>query len=144
MPAPATSAPIRFSPLLAQAARQTVAEVLTAGATQASGLTATETSARQAQHGPNEFAQEKHHGQLWRLGQACKNPLVLLLAALATVAFATEDFRAGTVMVLIVILGVSLKFVQEFRVNAAAKLKAMSIGHRSLPSSPAISPSPNS
>jgi Mg2+-importing ATPase len=37
--------------------------------------------------------------------------LVILLAALATISFATGDYRAGTVMVLMVILGVGLRFV---------------------------------
>ena len=44
----------------------------------------------------------------------------------ATISFATGDPRAGTVMSLMVILGVSLRFVQEARADAAAaKLKAM-------------------
>src|SRR5204862_5959216 len=42
------------------------------------------------------------------------------------ISYATGDLRAGTVMVLMVILGVSLRFVQETKANkAAAKLKAM-------------------
>jgi P-type Mg2+ transporter len=42
------------------------------------------------------------------------------------VAYATGDLRAGTVMLLMVILGVSLRFVQETKADsAAAKLKAM-------------------
>ena len=45
---------------------------------------------------------------------------------LASVSFATGDSRAGTVMALMVILGVTLRFVQESRADAAAaKLKAM-------------------
>jgi len=45
---------------------------------------------------------------------------------LATISYATGDFRAGTVMLLMVILGLSLRFVQESRADAAAaKLKAM-------------------
>ena len=55
-----------------------------------------------------------------------RNPLVILLIVLATISFATGDARAGTVMTLMVILGVLLRFVQEARADAAAeKLKAM-------------------
>jgi Mg2+-importing ATPase len=52
--------------------------------------------------------------------------LVILLTILATLSFATGDFRAGVVMLLMVVLGVTLRFVQETKANtAAAKLKAM-------------------
>ena len=81
---------------------------------------------RLAEAGPNVIASEKHRGWLWRLLTATRNPLVILLIVLATISFATGDARAGTVMSLMVILGVSLRFVQEARADAAAaKLKAM-------------------
>src|SRR6202040_2546483 len=48
------------------------------------------------------------------------------LTVLATLSYATDDFAGGTVMVLMVLLGVMLRFVQETRADsAAAKLKAM-------------------
>ena len=76
--------------------------------------------------GPNEVGREKHEGWLQRLYIAGRNPLVILLTVLAVLSFATGDFRAGTVMLLMVVLGVSLRFVQETRADtAAAKLKAM-------------------
>jgi Mg2+-importing ATPase len=69
---------------------------------------------------------KKHRGWLWRLLTATRNPLVILLIVLAIISFATGDAHAGTVMSLMVILGVSLRFVQEARADAAAaKLKAM-------------------
>lgn len=90
------------------------------------GLTDAAAAARLAAVGPNEVAQEKHHGWLERFWIAARNPLVILLSLLAMVSFATGDFRAGSVMVLMVVLGLSLRFVQETRAdNAAAKLKAM-------------------
>ena len=55
-----------------------------------------------------------------------RDPLVILLAILSTISFATGDARAGTVMALMVVLSVALRFVQEARADAAAaKLKAM-------------------
>ena len=60
---------------------------------------------------------------MWR---SVLNPLVILLAVLATVSFSTGDPRAGTVMVLMIVLSVGLKLYQEAKADsAAAKLKAM-------------------
>jgi Mg2+-importing ATPase len=90
------------------------------------GLSEEQAAERLETHGPNEVAQERHHGWLERLWLAARNPLVILLTLLATISFATADFRAGTVMLLMVVLGVSLRFIQETKAdNAAAKLKAM-------------------
>jgi P-type Mg2+ transporter len=57
---------------------------------------------------------------------AAINPLVILLAVLVTISFATGDARAGIVMSLMIALGVGLKLIQEAKADsAAAKLKAM-------------------
>ncbi len=72
-----------------------------------------------------------------RLWVAVRNPLVILLTVLAIASFASywhdesdqrdiSEFYAGMIMLVMVVLGVSLRFVQETRAgNAAAKLKAM-------------------
>ena len=100
--------------------------MLRALCTSPTGLTEDEAAARLEQYGPNEVAREKHEGWLQRLYIAARNPLVILLTVLAILSFATGDFRAGTVMLLMVVLGLSLRFVQETRADtAAAKLKAM-------------------
>ena len=74
----------------------------------------------------NEVAEERARTWVHRLFTASRNPLVILLTVLATVSYATGDLRAGSVMLLMVILGLGLRFVQETRADAAAaKLKAM-------------------
>jgi len=94
--------------------------------TSPAGLSEAEAATRLEQHGPNEVAHEKQESWLQRLYVASRNPLVILLTILASLSYATGDFRAGTVMLLMVVLGVSLRFVQETRADtAAAKLKAM-------------------
>jgi P-type Mg2+ transporter len=94
--------------------------------TSEAGLSDEEAERRLDQFGPNEVAAERQHTWVHRLFTASRNPLVILLTVLATVSYATGDFRAGTVMLLMVILGLSLRFVQESRADAAAaKLKAM-------------------
>ena len=67
------------------------------------------------EYGPNVVAQEQRHPKLTLLLHALVNPLVILLAVLAAISFSTEDYRAGSVMSLMVILGVVLRFVQEAR-----------------------------
>ena len=94
--------------------------------TRVTGLTAAEAAARLAEHGPNILAKDKRPGALGMLWHAVLNPLVILLAALATISFATGDARAGTVMLVMIALSVGLKLFQEAKAsNAAAKLKAM-------------------
>src|SRR5262245_56513360 len=75
--------------------------------TSPSGLTEDEAAARLEQYGPNEIAREKRQNWLDRLYVAARNPLVILLTVLAVLSFATGDFRAGTVMLLMVTLGLS-------------------------------------
>ena len=117
---------ISFSPLLGEASRKDSAAVMSELNASLKGLTQTEAESRLATHGPNEVAQEKQHGWPRRLLRTTYNPLVILLTALAVVSAATGDLRAATVVALMVVLGIALRFVQESRADtAAAKLKAM-------------------
>ena len=76
--------------------------------------------------GPNVVAQERRRGWFLRLLIILRNPLVILLAALSSISFATGDPRAGSVMAGMVVLSAALRFFQEARADAAAaKLKAM-------------------
>jgi Mg2+-importing ATPase len=94
--------------------------------TSRNGLTQDEARRRLKEHGPNTVAQDKRHNRLRLLGRALVNPLVILLSVLAVISAATGDIRSATVMAVMVILGVVLRFVQEARADtAAAKLKAM-------------------
>jgi P-type Mg2+ transporter len=78
------------------------------------------------QYGPNVISGKKASAWPGLLRHALLNPLVILLAILATISFVTEDVRAGTVMVAMIVLGVSLRFIQELKADkAAARLKAM-------------------
>jgi len=116
----------RSSDLIRDAALKDVSDIMERLGTTSAGLSEDEAAERLEVFGPNQVAQESHNGWLIRLYLAARNPLVILLTVLATLSFATGDFRAGTVMMLMVVLGLSLRFVQETRAdNAAAKLKAM-------------------
>jgi P-type Mg2+ transporter len=111
---------------LQEAARCPREQALRLCETVAEGLTQVEADRRLAVHGANEIATQRPIGWPVRLYHALRNPLVILLAALAAVSLATGDLRAGTVMMLMIVLGVSLRFVQESRADAAAAaLRAM-------------------
>ncbi len=117
---------VQVSQRLAEAARLDGPEVLRSMESSPDGLSSEAVSQRLEQYGANEIAREKKQSWVQRLYLAARNPLVILLTVLAVLSFATGDFRAGTVMLLMVLLGLSLRFVQESRADAAAaKLKAM-------------------
>ena len=116
----------RVAELVHDSATKSTEAILLRLKTSANGLTEQEGTERLEVFGPNEVASEKKEGWLHRLYVSARNPLVILLTLLATISFATGDFRAGTVMMLMVFLGLSLRFIQETKAgNAAAKLKAM-------------------
>jgi len=118
--------PNDISDELLQAAHADAGATVAALRTQPIGLTQQEAERRLEEYGPNAVARDEGHGRLSLLGKALLNPLVVLLALLAAVSLATGDARAAIVMALMVILGVSLRFVQESRADSAAKkLRAM-------------------
>jgi Mg2+-importing ATPase len=117
---------IHVSQALLEASRADTTGNLDRFCTRLEGLTEGEVERSRATHGVNEVAAEAQHGWFWRLMVSLKNPLVVLLAVLATLSFVTGDVRAGSVMCLMLVLGVLLKFIQESRADtAAAQLKAM-------------------
>ncbi len=111
---------------LSEAATQESAAVLQSLGSTPNGLTEAEAQQRLAKYGPNEVGQEKKHEWLHRLWVAIRNPLVILLTVLSILSYLTDDVPGGTMMLIMVLLGVTLRFVQETKAdNAAAKLKAM-------------------
>src|SRR6476659_6416358 len=117
---------IQVSQVVIESATLDAASVFKRFATRPDGLTRAEAQARLNEHGPNVLAKDQRAGIGKLLWHAVLNPLVILLAVLSSVSFATGDYRAGTVMSLMIALGVGLKLIQEAKAdNAAAKLKAM-------------------
>lgn len=111
-----------------EAAAKESREVLESLGTAPAGLTEEEAAGRLEKYGPNEVAREKRHDWFQRLFIAVRNPLVILLTVLAMVSFLAPqgDPITGILMMVMVALGVSLRFIQETKADtAAAKLKAM-------------------
>jgi len=117
---------ISVAPILLELAGVENTDVFAKLKTSLNGLSLPVAAARLAEYGPNAVAMEKQGGWAWRLFKAVRNLLVVLLAVLSAVSFATGDFTGGTVIAVMLLLGVALRFVQESRADAAAaKLKAM-------------------
>jgi len=125
--APARTQPGRWDAARVQeAARTDRDEALKLCNSALEGLTQAEAERRLETHGPNEIATQRPVTWPLRLLHTLRNPLVILLAVLAAVSLATGDIRAATVMTLMIVLGVTLRFTQEARADAAAAaLRAM-------------------
>ena len=120
------SGPIRVSPILLELAALPTEAVYTRLKTGPHGLAADEATRRLEENGPNVVAADGRKSVWLLLWHAFINPLVLLLAALATISVVTGDLSSAVVMSLMIALGVSIKLIQEGKAdNAAAKLKAM-------------------
>ena len=117
---------IVVSPILIESAAMDAARIFERFVTRSKGLTTEEVKTRLAEHGPNVLAKDQRPSLAKILWRAVLNPLVVLLAVLASVSFITGDVRAGGMMCLMIILGVGLKLIQEAKADSAAsKLKAM-------------------
>jgi P-type Mg2+ transporter len=130
MPSPKNSANHKASDSVRDAAMQETSAVLQRLGASPMGLSEVEAATRLEEYGPNEVAREKKRGWVWRFFVAARNPLVILLIILAIVTFATaqssSDMIGGWLMLVMVVLGLSLRFIQETKADkAAAKLKAM-------------------
>ena len=125
MPTKPATATQDSADLLAKARDDADAVLMELGS-QPDGLSEAEAATRLQQAGTNEIAREHRQSNALRLLGNINNPLVLLLLALAVLSFLTGDQRATAVILVMVVLGVVLRFVQEMRAdNAAEKLKAM-------------------
>jgi len=87
--------PIQVSQTLIDAAAMTAAGVYERMATRPEGLTDDEAEKRLDEYGPNVLAKDHRTGIGSLLWHAVINPLVVLLAVLATVSFATGDPAPG-------------------------------------------------
>ena len=90
------------------------------------GLSAPEASRRLTIYGYNRVAHSQRKTPLARILTNLGNPLVILLSVLAVTSIATGDPRAAAMMLVMIVLGVSVRFFQELKADdAAEKLKEM-------------------
>src|SRR5246127_1377404 len=111
---------------LVDAAAAEPEELLTQLGTTHEGLDTQTAAQRLSTIGPNLVARERQQNIVRELIARAKNPLNFLLLSLATVSYFFGDTRAAAVIAVMVVLSVSLAFLQEHRSNnAAARLRAM-------------------
>ena len=117
--------PAMARPLLNAAAAEPESLLRRMGTT-SQGLTAAEVAVRLRAIGPNLVAHERRQSLFAELVGRARNPLNFLLLSLAAVSYFLGDRRAAAVITVMVVLSVTLAFVQEHRSNnAAARLRAM-------------------
>jgi len=92
----------------------------------AAGLTPDQVEERLRSAGLNQVAHQARHTIFGELVGRSINPLNLLLLSLATASYFLGDQRAAIVIAVMVVLSISLSFIQEHRSNNAAdKLQRM-------------------
>ncbi len=94
------------------------------------GLSGAEAVARLARCGPNLFRERQKKSLLRQYLARFKNPLVLILLAASAVSAFTGELANFLIISCIVLLSVTLDFVQEYRANAAAEKLRQSVSVR--------------
>lgn len=94
---------------------------------QPQGLTGEEAQRRLAQFGPNDPAPPQRRTLLSQIARLFGNPLVVILLIAASVAGATGDVVNAAIIVVIVLLSVSLDFVQTYRSQKAVEELSRSV-----------------
>ena len=111
---------------LGEIARLSSVDALQRLTSTAGGLTPDQVEERLRSAGPNQVAHQARHTIFGELVGRSINPLNLLLLSLATASYFLGDQRAAIVIAVMVILSISLSFIQEHRSNnAAEKLQRM-------------------
>ncbi|MGA7179369.1 MAG: magnesium-translocating P-type ATPase [Thiobacillaceae bacterium] len=96
------------------------------------GLSDAEANARLAKFGPNLFRQRQEKSLLLQYLTRFRNPLVLILLIASAVSAFTGEVTNFVIISLIVLMSVTLDFVQEYRANAAADKLRQSVSVRAL------------
>lgn len=110
----------RVSPRVETAAGAPAERVLADLGTSPSGLSSGEAARRLARNGPNVLERPRRSASLAILARAVGNPLVILLAVLAASSLLTGELASGALLVVMMTIGVGLRFAQEYRALAAA------------------------
>jgi len=89
------------------------------------GLLEEEAEEQRAKYGPNAIAQDRMRWET-QLRRALINPFNILLGILAGVSYSTNDIKGAITLGAMVVISVTLTFIQEFRSSRAAEgLKKM-------------------
>jgi Mg2+-importing ATPase len=118
---------------LLAAARAEPQDVLASLGSSLAGLSAPEAARRLERDGPNLPRHPTRGAGIGLVTRAVGNPLAVLLGVLSASSFAAGDTASGGVMVVLLVVAVGLRLVQEARATAAAaSLKSMIAVHASV------------
>jgi Mg2+-importing ATPase len=113
------------SPLL-----QALPDALAALQSNDKGLTSAQAQDRLAQNGPNALVLRRERPVLLQFLARFKNPLVLLLLVASALSASTGDVASSVITMLVILLSITLDFVQERRAGKAAEKLKAAVAHR--------------
>ncbi len=99
-------------------------------ATDAAGLSNAEAKIRLARCGPNQFRERQEKSLLVQFLARFKNPLVIILLVASALSVFSGEAANFVIISCIVLLSVTLDFVQEHRANTAAEKLRQSVSVR--------------
>ena len=91
------------------------------------GLTGTEAARRLKQHGPNRLQPATQRAVLLQFLAHFRNPLVLILLVASGISALTGDVTGALIIGVIVLMSVTLDFVQAYRAGRAAEQLALKV-----------------
>jgi P-type Mg2+ transporter len=91
------------------------------------GLSSSEARSRLKRYGPNQVRDQRHTPLVWQFLRRFRNPLVLILVAASIVSALTGDIPSFGIIASMILLSVTLDFVQEHRAGKAAMRLSQSV-----------------
>lgn len=95
--------------------RQNLKVLLESAKTTADGLTSSEAAKRLRRYGPNIFHIQRKNALLLQFLAKFSNPLVIILLVASAISAFTGDVASFIIILLIVLMSVTLDFIQEYR-----------------------------
>jgi len=95
--------------------------------TSADGLTQAEARTRLKRNGPNEFRDRPQRTLLAEFLRRFRNPLVLILIVASVISALTGEMASFLIIIVMVLMSVTLDFVQEYRAGQAAQRLRQSV-----------------
>jgi len=91
------------------------------------GLTSNEAAVRLTRYGPNLFHQQRRNALLFQFLSKFSNPLVIILLVASAISAFTGDVASFIIISLIVLMSVTLDFIQEYRAGKEAEKLRQSV-----------------
>lgn len=85
------------------------------------GLTSSEAADRLTLYGPNLFHPQRRNALLFQFLSKFSNPLVIILLVASAISALTDDVASFIIISLIVLMSVTLDFIQEYRASKEAE-----------------------